>query len=169
MSKEVIKASLDYFESLPGDSYHISLLGGEPTLWIDAFLEVYGDYKKKSKKKTGVSINTNGLMFDLKMCDKLKDLNPKIAISLDGPKNSHDFNRIDAFGQGTYDKLIQKIPTILENFPLNFCQATFTPETISNLSASYFLAKDLGFAEWYWAPDIYNSLWEEKHYNIIKE
>ena len=71
--------------------------------------------------------------------------------------------------QSSLVKLIEKIPLILTNFPLNFCQATFTPETIENLSNSYFLAKELGFAEWYWAPDIYNSNWEEKHFQIIKE
>ena len=130
MSKEIIEASLNYFESLPGDSYHISLLGGEPTLWIDTFLEVYNKYKKTSKKKIGISLNTNGLMFNEDLCNKIKGLNPRLAISLDGPKKSHDFNRIDVFGKGTYDKLIEKIPLILTNFPLNFCQATFTPETI---------------------------------------
>lgn len=169
MSKETIINSLQYFENLPNKEYHISLLGGEPSLYLNTFLPIFENYLNKSNKKVTLSLNTNGIIFNQDLCDKLIKFQPRLAISLDGPKEAHDKNRIDVFGKGTYDRVIEKIPLLLKNFPDAFCQATFTPDTIEYLSDSYFLAKDLGFKEWYWAPDIYQSKWENKHFNILQE
>ena len=162
MNNEVILKSLEYFKTQK--KIFISLLGGEPTLRIKNFLSTLEDFLKINNNEIFLSLNTNGLFFNQELCDKLKKFNPKIAISLDGPKEIHDFNRVDIYNKGTYDRVIEKIPLILKNFPDSFCQATFTPETIHGLSDSYFLAKELGFKEWYWAPDLYNSNWKEQHF-----
>lgn len=162
MSEEVILASLNYFKNQ--NNFSISLLGGEPSLRLNIFLPILEKFLKDNDNKISLSLNTNGLLFNEDLCHKLKKFNPKIAISLDGTKEVHDFNRVDIYNNGTYNRVIEKIPLILDHFPDAFCQATFTPETIYGLSDSYFLAKDLGFKEWYWAPDLYNSNWKEQHF-----
>ena len=162
MSEEVILASLNYFKKQ--NEFSISLLGGEPVLRLNTFLPILEKFLQNNNNKISLSLNTNALLFNKNLCEKLKKFNPKIAISLDGPKEIHDFNRIDVYNNGTYERVVEKIPLILDYFPDAFCQATFTPDTIYGLSDSYFLAKDLGFKEWYWAPDLYNSEWKEIHF-----
>lgn len=169
MSAEVIQASLNYMQSQPSNHYHISLLGGEPSLRLPFILPLIQKQKDQYDKNITISLNTNGLLFNEKMCEELKIFQPHLAISLDGVKPLHDFNRIDVHGNGTYDRLIEKLPMLLDYFPDAFCQSTFTPETIHGLSDSYFLAKDLGFKEWYWAPDLYESKWQQIHFDILQE
>ena len=169
MGNDIIQASLDYMQSQPCEKYHISLLGGEPSLRLKYILPIIQKQKDSFDKEITISLNTNGLLFDEKMCKQLTPFKPHLAISLDGPKEIHDLNRIDVFGKGTYDRLIEKLPMILEYFPDAFCQATFTPATIYALSDSYFLAKELGFKEWYWAPDLYESKWQQLHFDILQE
>lgn len=149
---------------------YISLLGGEPLIRINQYIEAEEKIKQEKQEKIlHHTINTNGLLLDSFMIQKIKKLNPHLALSLDGPKIIHDFNRITKKNTGTYDQLIKLLPEILENFPDTLCQATFTPETINYLSDSYFLAKELNFNEWYWAPDLYTSIWQEKHFKILEE
>ena len=169
MSDEVIQKSLDYMQQQSCKEYHISLLGGEPTLRLKYILPIIQRQKDNFEKQITISLNTNGLLFDENMCQLLKPFEPHLAISLDGPKEIHDLNRIDVRGNGTYDRLLNNIPLILDYFPTAFCQSTFTPDTIFALSDSYFLAKELGFKEWYWAPDLYESKWEQKHFDILQE
>jgi uncharacterized protein len=152
-------------DSQTDEGFHVSLLGGEPSLRLKNFLSILDEFNSN----ISLSLNTNGLIFTEQMCIDLSKYNAHLAISLDGPKKAHDENRILANGQGTYDKLIEKIPMLLNYFPDSLCQATFTPNTIQYLSDSYFLAKELGFKEWYWAPDLYSSIWTEKEYTILNK
>ena len=170
MSSEIIQAAFQIMEKQPISQYHISLLGGEPFLRLKNFFNLYDIFLNKTSKKTSITINTNGLLWTQKDCEQFsqyKDIS--LAISLDGPKKIHDLNRISAQGKGTYDILINHIPMLLQYFPDSLCQSTFTPDTISQLSDSYFLAKTLGFKKWYWAPDLYENVWREKDYQILNE
>ena len=169
MNDDIIRSALLLMDNQPIDSFTITLLGGEPSLRLKTFLPILTNFLKTTDKKVFLTINTNGLLFTQDLCDQLKNFNTHLSISLDGPKQIHDLNRVLTNGLGTYDLLLQKIPLLLTNFPDSLCQSTFTPDTIFQLSDSYFLAKSLGFKEWYWAPDLYNSTWEDKHYKILEE
>ena len=170
MSSQIIQAAFQIMEKQPISQYHISLLGGEPYLRLKVFFKEYNNLLKETSKNISITINTNGLLWTQKVCEEINQYkNISLAISLDGPKKIHDLNRISAQGQGTYDILIKKIPMLLKYFPDSLCQTTFTPSTISGLSDSYFLAKELGFKKWYWAPDLYESLWQEQDYKILNK
>ena len=170
MSNNIINKALEFMNNQPINEFHISLLGGEPSLRLQHFFTVYDEFLLHTDKQIGITINTNGLFWKKKLCDQLTTYkNIRLAISLDGPKDIHDKNRVDVHGNGTYDILIDKIPMLLSYFPTSLCQATFTPDTIYKLSDSYFLAKELGFKEWYWAPDLYESSWSYNDFIVLNK
>ena len=166
MQEDVIRAALDMFKD--GDKpFHISLLGGEPSLRLWHFLPILAEYNFGDK--VSISVNTNAQIWTEDMCKQLSQFEARLAISLDGPAVAHNLCRKKVNGSDTYDDVIKNIPMLLKYFPKSFCQATFTPDTIRYLSDSYFLAKQLGFKEWYWAPDLYNSKWTEKEFDILNK
>lgn len=166
MQEDVIRAALDMFKD--GDKpFHISLLGGEPSLRLWHFLPILAEYNFGDK--VSISVNTNAQIWTEDMCKQLSQFEARLAISLDGPAVAHNLCRKKVNGSDTYDDVVKNIPMLLKYFPKSFCQATFTPDTIRYLSDSYFLAKELGFKEWYWAPDLYNSKWTEKEFDILNK
>ena len=170
MSKDLIYKALTFMDNQTISDFHISLLGGEPSLRLKQFNDVFTQFLLKTNKHISITINTNGLLWTEDLCKQIAQYpDVRLAISLDGPKEIHDLNRKTLHNKGTYDDLIKKIPMLLAYFPQSLCQATFTPETIGQLSASYFLAKNLGFKEWYWAPDLYESIWNFANFVTLNQ
>ncbi len=117
----------------------ILISGGEPTLHPRFFdIVEYATARLKS-----VMINTNGL--SLKKLLALKTLNnqPKIQISIDGCKHSHDSIR----GSGTYDKALNNIAMLSSHFNLTVS----TTVSKNNIDTLFFLDSDLApvqFNKW---------------------
>lgn len=86
--------------------------GGEPTL---AGLEYYDYFTKKVEENNTdghtihYSIQTNGYLVDDKFCELFKAYNFLVGISLDGPREINDCNRVDINLKGTYDRVNQVI------------------------------------------------------------
>lgn len=104
----IIKKALDYAEG----SCTFAFQGGEPTL---SALDFYKHLVKLEEKyNTGkVKINnvlqTNGTLIDEKWAEFLHDNNFLVGISLDGPKEIHDLNRVDVNNSGTYNEVMKTI------------------------------------------------------------
>lgn len=84
--------------------------GGEPTLMgIDFYrraIELQEKYRKPGMMFEN-TMQTNGTLLDDEWCRFFKENNFLIGISIDGPRELHDFYRMDKEGQGTFDRVIQ--------------------------------------------------------------
>ena len=83
--------------------------GGEPTLMgLDFFRRSVGLQKKYQKPGTRIenTFQTNGILLDEEWCRFFQENNFLIGLSLDGPKDLHDFYRKDKGGQGTFDRVV---------------------------------------------------------------
>jgi uncharacterized protein len=84
--------------------------GGEPTIMgIDFFRRAIG-YQEKHKKPGMTfenTLQTNGTLLDDEWCEFLKENNYLIGLSLDGPRELHDANRVDKGGRPTFDKVMR--------------------------------------------------------------
>ena len=84
--------------------------GGEPLL---AGLDFYNMFFKKVKKQNKrnqvcFTIQTNGLLIDEGWIKLFKENNFLVGISLDGIKETHDFNR-KSKNNGTFDQVIKNV------------------------------------------------------------
>lgn len=106
--EEVIKKGIDYATK----ECTIAFQGGEPTLiGLDFFKKVVEFQKKYNTKNIVIhnAIQTNGINLDEEWADFLRDNHFLVGISLDGIKDTNDYNRLDARGNGTFNRVMQTI------------------------------------------------------------
>lgn len=122
MSKEIARRGVDLFARiLPHSMSHgleepqIILYGGEPFLnWpVMQYILGYIDELRKVgglPLNTSVTINTNGILVTDEMAEVLGNFPfVTIAISVDGPKEINDLQRVDHTGHGTFDRVHRSI------------------------------------------------------------
>lgn len=86
--------------------------GGEPTLAGLAFYQQLVEFQKKHNIKNVEvhnAIQTNGIIIDDTWARFFAENNFLVGISLDGPKKIHDAIRVDAKGEGTFNKVMHSI------------------------------------------------------------
>lgn len=110
MSFETLRGVLKNVLNYAGGYCYIAFQGGEPTLaGLDFFREAVrlADELNVNKCRIGWSIQTNGLLLDETWRAFLAENRFLVGISLDGPADIHDLNRIDSLGKGTYDRVLR--------------------------------------------------------------
>lgn len=117
MSFKVAKKSLDYFFSLINSpkrtkkfgNVFIAFWGGEPVLNFELIKKCVKYVKNiitnegPIKDKIFFNITTNGLLLKEEIVRFLEENNFLIALSLDGPPEEHDKNRITKSGKGSFE------------------------------------------------------------------
>jgi uncharacterized protein len=101
---------------------NISWQGGEPTMMgLDFFKKSIELEKKYQKPGTTIlnTIQTNGILINEDWCRFFKENNFLVGLSIDGPKELHDFYRVDKSGHGTFDKVV-KAARLMQKFDVDF-------------------------------------------------
>ncbi len=86
--------------------------GGEPTLMgLEFFRRSVEIQKKYQKPGTCIenTFQTNGILLNDEWCQFFHENNFLIGLSLDGPKELHDFYRKDKAGHGTFDRVVRAV------------------------------------------------------------
>lgn len=86
-------------------SISFSFQGGEPTLAGLSFFQFFtqkAEELRPEKTTISYSIQTNGQVIDEDWCTLLKKYNFLVGLSQDGPREFHDYNRLDDARKGTF-------------------------------------------------------------------
>ncbi len=157
MKEEVLEEYVkQYINSQASPVVVFNWQGGEPTLAGPAFYDqaLYLQKKYAGNKKIENSIQTNGTMLDESWCRFLKRHQFLVGISIDGPREIHDYHRRGVGQTSTWEKVMRGI-NLLRDYSVPFNTTT----VISNHSARYpveiyeFL-KDLGSSYQQYAPAV---------------
>lgn len=143
MSLDTAKKCIDFYKRLYTDFYlkldagHKKLLvkqfnptigfyGGEPTMNLDVvkdateyFYSLDWESIGISRNSLSVTVNTNLSFVDSDFISFLTKYSVMLFASLDGPREYHDLNRVDAKGHGTFDLAwsnLMKIKTADEDY-----------------------------------------------------
>ena len=84
--------------------------GGEPTLLgVDFFRKAVAMQKKYCPpgKRVTNALQTNGTLLNAEWCDFFRENGFLIGLSIDGPRDLHDYYRVDKGGQPTFDKVMK--------------------------------------------------------------
>ena len=60
------------------------------------------------------AIQTNGMLIDAKWCALFRRWEVGVGVSIDGPREIHDANRVTRQGRGTYDKTVAGIRCLID-------------------------------------------------------
>ncbi|WP_333023685.1 radical SAM protein [Wolbachia endosymbiont of Pentidionis agamae] len=89
--------------------------GGEPLMYKKkAFDELCSSFNKELAPYTNLdfSLQTNAMLINEEWIKLFHKHNIKIGVSLDGPKEYNDVNRLDHKGRGTYDRVIKGLQSL---------------------------------------------------------
>lgn len=125
MSFETAKKAIDIYFSLleEGKRYNpwrdiaIGFYGGEPLLNFKV-LKASVEYIKERypEWKVSYTITTNATLMDREKADFLMDNDFSIAVSIDGPKEEHDRNRVYIDGRGTFDDVMKNVSYVMQRY-----------------------------------------------------
>lgn len=114
--------------------------GGEPTLaGLPFFEQAVSICKEKNVNRCKISfaLQTNGLLIDDEWCEFLAKNHFLVGVSLDGPKELHDKNRIDAAGEGTYGKVMHTLQLLKDHGVDTNILTVITADAAKNYRKTY--------------------------------
>lgn len=111
MDKSVMEKSLDLFSKTirknSAECAQVVFYGGEPLLTFDLIKHAI-DYCKKLGIRATFSLITNGTCIDARIANYIYQNHIQVSISLDGPANLNDINRVFRNdGSGSYSRAIE--------------------------------------------------------------
>ncbi|PXV59350.1 radical SAM protein with 4Fe4S-binding SPASM domain [Dysgonomonas alginatilytica] len=136
MSFETAKAAIDNMlgQGTLFEEYTIYFFGGEPMLKLGLVKQVveYAETKivVESGKKVKFLLNTNGTLFTPNSIAFLKKYNFRVTVSIDGPLEQHDINRVYRNGKGSFNKVMEGVQMLKDNKIPSNLRATFNPQTL---------------------------------------
>lgn len=147
MSDERLETFIrDYIAAQPGNQVNFAFQGGEPTLLgVDFFRKVVSFQKKYGKgKQIETALQTNGTLLDDEWGAFLSENRFLVGLSIDGPEELHDANRVDKKGGSTYKDVIRGL-NILRKHNVEFNTLTCVNSlTVQHPTRIYKFLKSIG-------------------------
>ena len=115
MTDKVLEKMISSFMQLPLPNFSFGWQGGEPTMMgLDFFKRVVELQQKYGQSGMAVSngLQTNGTMLDDEWCEHLAKYRFLVGISVDGPKEIHDLNRLTTSGTGSHQMVMNGIDAL---------------------------------------------------------
>lgn len=118
MSDEVLEIYIrQYIKAQPESTVHFAWQGGEPTLLgVPFFRKVAGLQSRYAGGKTIENVlQTNATLIDDEWAEFFAENRYLIGASIDGPRELHDFYRVDKGGAPTFDRVMRGIAKLKEH------------------------------------------------------
>lgn len=122
MSDEKLEVFIrDYIAAQPDNEVSFAFQGGEPTLLgVDYFRKVVKFQKKHANgKQISTAFQTNGTLLDDEWGAFLAENKFLVGLSIDGPEDVHNANRVDKKGRDSYKDVIRGL-NILRKHEVEF-------------------------------------------------
>ncbi|WP_244225130.1 anaerobic sulfatase maturase [Vibrio aquaticus] len=140
---QYIKQQID---AQPGNQVDFAWQGGEPTLLgLDFYRRVVELCEEFKQAKTIThSFQTNGLLIDEEWCHFFKQNNFLIGLSIDGPKEAHDYYRVTRSKKPTHEKVVAAAK-LLKSYGIKFNTLTVVNDkNVKQPKQVYQFLKELG-------------------------
>ncbi len=139
MSMETAFRAIDFLleHSIDSENLGLGFYGGEPLLEFELIKKCIQYIKGKTNKEVLITLTTNATLINREIIEFFSKNDVYLTISLDGPQEFHDKNRIkNISGKGSYDDVIKSINLIMEEYPdyakkVNFNAVVSTLEDFS--------------------------------------
>lgn len=143
-AKKIILQIKDYLETSPRQKVTLIWHGGEPLLWgIENYREIFAFMQKELD---GInyhnSIQTNLSLINDGFIDLFLQYKVQPGFSLDGTKEIHDQQRIDANGQPTFDTIMSKLALCREKGLKPGCIVVASRKHIGHIPELYNFMKE---------------------------
>ncbi|HBH0612317.1 TPA: radical SAM protein, partial [Clostridioides difficile] len=171
MSYETADKTIDFIcnKELESNSDYTTIVlhGGEPFINFDLIKYIHRDLVDRlSDKKILFDITTNGTIINDEIIEFIAKNVKNISISIDGKKNIHDINRIDANGVGTYEKVMENGKRLIDKGIYVRARMTYNSNTVKYLYESVYDIAKQGFKNIAPISDFMDKNWDNSHIKI---
>lgn len=172
MTLETAKHAVDFLLSnseVEGVVPNITFFGGEPLLkWEQIIVPLVKYIREEKNTPFRLNITSNCVLITEEKMKFLKKYDVTLLFSIDGDKESQDFNRPFHNGEGSFDRLSENISLIPKYFPQVTFRSTITPETAKYLFHNLKFTLKNGYAHMFATPNVFTE-WDEGSRLILKE
>lgn len=149
MTFNTAKQAVDYLVKHRGEQkrVYVVFFGGEPLMNLSLIQDLVSYMKEIEKIDNitfGMSMTTNGTLLTDDIIDYCDKNRISIKISIDGPKELNDRNRVYKNGMGSYKVIMEKTERLRNNGMVS-ARATITPSCVDQDKIEEHLRKE-GFA-----------------------
>jgi uncharacterized protein len=142
MTSDIGKKSVDFaFDIAPPDSpIEFSFFGGEPLLCfnlIRQFTDIINAKAGQLKRQVRLNMTTNATLLDDPVLSWIKENRVDLCISIDGPEEIHNANRLYPNGQGSYTNVHRRLRRALDVLPRLQVNAVYGPATTSAMAETF--------------------------------
>ena len=119
MPWDTARKAIDFFLKNPGHQrpyQHIGFYGGEPLMNIALIIRCV-EYVRSRDPNVTFGMSTNGTLLSERIRHFLVAHEFRLLVSLDGPGEVHDQNRITVGGKGSFDTIIRNLRALKESAP----------------------------------------------------
>lgn len=137
MPWDIAKKAIDCFFDQSENETDLSIFffGGEPLLNTDVLYSAV-DYSQsladKFNKNIDYSLTTNATIINDKIINFLRENDFSLMVSIDGPKDIHDQQRVFVNGCGTFDHVVKNVKELISYFPSLEVQSTLTRQYLND-------------------------------------
>ena len=120
MTEETLVGAIDFLKSTSSeaDRVYVGFYGGEPFLSRKSIEKAILYTKKKIKgKEVQFSVTTNGSLLAEDTFNLLVSNNVIVVVSVDGPRDTHDGNRVDRAGNPTFEGVYANLRALHDRHP----------------------------------------------------
>lgn len=170
MTYQVAKDAVDFLyanSQNDGSDVDITFFGGEPLLMYESIIKPIAKYVRDDLKiNATLSITTNGVLLTDEIMQFMKDYKIGILFSIDGDKETQDFNRPMIDGSSSFDKIEKNIDKIITLFPNTVFRSTIVPQTCHLTWSNIQFAIDHGYKTFFTTPNVFEE-WSETDKTIL--
>ncbi|MEK6727161.1 MAG: radical SAM protein [Candidatus Omnitrophota bacterium] len=150
MDFNTAKNAVDLLLTSSGSEKILRIYGGEPLLHFSLIDKIVPYAFKKAQieqKDLIITPCTNAVLLTKERISFFKDYNLKLAISIDGNKDTHNKFRVYSNNMGSFDKVRENLPAVFKNIARKNIAAALdvTPSTAGKLYENFKYILKLGF------------------------
>ena len=147
----------------------ITFFGGEPTLlWNEIIVPTVNYAHHERNEKFNFSITSNCVLMTEERLQWMKLENVGLLFSIDGDKNTQDYNRCFHNGKGSFDAIRAMIKLVPQYFPHVLFRSTVIPKTCGQMFHNMQFASKSGFSSVYVIPNVFED-WSNENRGILGE
>jgi uncharacterized protein len=168
MSGETARQAVDFLVEAGGGSSTITFFGGEPLTELSLIQDIVGYADRAYGSAVQFRMSTNGTLLDDDSLRFLSDHDIHFVLSLDGNQAQHDTHRKFADGSGSYDRILQVVPRVLQANPYTLAVSVVSPDTAPMISQGVQSLFAQGFRYVLQTLD-YSAPWKDRDIRVLKE
>ena len=152
MSEDTALKAIDVYFSLlkEGRAYNpyreprIGFYGGEPLLHFDLIKTCINHVGKNYKDFNPYFVmTTNSTLLSEEIVAFLSEHNCEVVLSIDGPREEHDRNRVFPGGKGSFDIIMENVKLLAKSNIKAYCQSVYDFKTDIDKVHEFFCREDV--------------------------